>query len=373
MNLDGLIIDANMRLKNQNFRVKIAKRGGVLYLRAYLPFKSGEPGLERQDINLGLTASLTGLHLAEAEAIKIGVSVNAGIFSWEPYIKVKQPKPKHKSNNKNKTIREWVKEFEENYFNKRARTDQSELTWTKDYYNIFKKLDLEKPLTAKIIEKTILTKTQPDTRMRQRCCMVLNALCKFANLDVDVNQWSGSYSWKKVKPRYIPDDKLISSAIKNLENKNWQWAIALQATYGLRNHEIFLIDFNSLEKGNYIIKVNSGKTNFRRVCPIYPEWVEEFGLMDVRIPPINLNRSNDKLGQSVSQFFRRVLPFAAYDLRHAWAIRSLLFGLDVSLAAQMMGHSLKIHTETYQHWIDEKHYQEAFQKLMNRSDRPLPP
>lgn len=106
MNLDGLIVDANIRLKNQNLRVKIAKRGSVLYLRAYVPSKNGEPGLERQDINLGLTASLTGLHLAEAEAIKIGVSVNAGIFSWEPYIKSKKAKTHVKT--KNKTIKEWV-------------------------------------------------------------------------------------------------------------------------------------------------------------------------------------------------------------------------------------------------------------------------
>lgn len=201
--------------------------------------------------------------------------------------------------------------------------------------------------------------------MRQRSCMVLNALCRFAGLDVDVNQWAGSYSLKKTQPRIIPSDKLISTSIKNLDNPNWRWAVALLATYGLRNHEIFFVDYNSLEKGNVIIKVNAGKTNFRRVCPIYPEWVEEFDLQLIKVPEINLNRSNDKLGASVSQYFRRCLPFKAYDLRHAWAIRSLLFGLDVSLAAQMMGHSLKIHTDTYQHWINEKHYQEAFQKLMN--------
>ena len=371
MNLKGLIVDANMRLKNQNLNVKIFQKGSKLYIRGYLPIKSGEAGLERQDLSLGFTASLVGLHLAEAEAIKIAVSVNAGIFSWEPYIRTK--KTNYKPKKKNKTIKQWVEEFEENYFNKRARNDKSELTWTKDYYNIFKKLDFDKQLTAKIIEKTILTKTQPDTRMRQRCCMVLNALCKFAELDVNVNQWSGNYSLKKAKPRNIPDDKSISSAIKSVDNAEWQWAIALLATYGLRNHEIFLIDFNSLERGNYIIKVNSGKTNFRRVCPIYPEWINEFDLFNVRIPDINLNRANDKLGASVSQYFRRNLPFKAYDLRHAWAIRSLLFGLDVSLAAQMMGHSLKIHTDTYQHWINEKHYQEAFQRLMSRPDRPLPP
>lgn len=365
-NFDELIASANMRLKNQNLRIKIAKRGSTLYLRGYLPLKTGEPGLIRQNISLGITASLVGLQLAEAEAIKIAASVSAGVFSWEPYVK-KEDKSRIK------TAKDWIEEFEKDYFNKRARNGKTELTWKKDYIAIFRKLDQGKPLTIKTITKAILS-TEPDTRMRQRCCMVLNILAKFANIEIDTNQYSGNYSYKKVKPRNIPDDKLISSTIKSIDNTSWQWAIALLATYGLRNHEIFLVDFDSLAEGNYILKVNSGKTNFRRVCPIYPEWVKEFDLYNVKTPDINLNRSNDKLGHTVSQFFRRKeLPFRAYDLRHAWAIRSLLFGLDVSLAAQMMGHSLKIHTDTYQHWINEQHYQRAFEILINRNDRPLPP
>lgn len=365
-NFDELIASANTRLTNQNLKIKIAKRGSTLYLRGYLPLKTGEPGLTRQNISLGLTASLVGLQLAEAEAIKIAASVNAGVFSWEPYTKKKEEP-------KTKLAKDWIKEFEKDYFDKRARNGKSELTWKKDYISIFRKLDQNKPLTDKTIIKAILS-TEPDTRMRQRCCMVLKILSKFAGIEIDINQYSGNYSFKKVKPRNIPSDKLISSTIKDIKNEEWQWAIALLATYGLRNHEIFLIDFDSLAEGNYILKINAGKTNFRRVCPIYPEWVKEFDLYNLKVPDINLNRSNDKLGNSVSQVFRRwQLPFRAYDLRHAWAIRSILFGLDVSLAAQMMGHSLKIHTDTYQHWINEKHYQRAFEILINRPDRPLPP
>ena len=71
MNLKGLIVDANMRLKNQNLNVNIFQKGSKLYIRGYFPIKSGEAGLERQDLSLGFTASLVGLHLAEAEAIKI--------------------------------------------------------------------------------------------------------------------------------------------------------------------------------------------------------------------------------------------------------------------------------------------------------------
>jgi hypothetical protein len=49
------------------------------------------------------------------------------------------------------------------------------------------------------------------------------------------------------------------------------------------------------------------------------------------------------------------------------------FGLELTLAAQQMGHSLKVHTDVYHHWISEQHHQRAFDKLLARSDRPQAP
>ncbi|MEM9926761.1 MAG: site-specific integrase [Cyanobacteria bacterium P01_D01_bin.50] len=359
MNFEKLLQSANTRLKAQNFKIKIARRGNTLYLRGYFPSKAEKYKLERQDISLGLTASFTGLQLAESEAIKIGVAVQSHTFSWEPYLKKTSKKVE------NKTAGDWIKEFEQNYFERRARNEQSELTWKKDYLAVFNKLDGDKLLTVESIEKTIL-KVKPDTRMRQRCCMVLGALAKFAKIEIDTNYWSGNYSYKKVKPRIIPDDETILKAIESIHSQKWQWVVGILSAYGLRNHEVFLINFDSLSRGDSLLKVNKGKTGFRFVYPIYPEWFFKFDLKTVKLPDINLSRSNDKLGATVSQKFRQLnLSFRPYDLRHAWAIRSLLYGVDVSLSAQMMGHSLKIHTETYQYWINEKHYREAFKLLKN--------
>ena len=66
------------------------------------------------------------------------------------------------------------------------------------------------------------------------------------------------------------------------------------------------------------------------------------------------------IGRRVSEQFRRYnLPMTPYDLRHAWAIRTIHIGLPDSVSARMMGHSVAIHTRTYHHWITRRDQQKA--------------
>jgi integrase len=73
------------------------------------------------------------------------------------------------------------------------------------------------------------------------------------------------------------------------------------------------------------------------------------------------------------QFKKYGIPFTPYDLRHAWAIRSMEFGLALELAAQQMGHSMAIHSQTYHKWISDRHHREAFARIMQKPDRIKPP
>jgi hypothetical protein len=130
----------------------------------------------------------------------------------------------------------------------------------------------------------------------------------------------------------------------------------------------------SLSKGDYIVNVgDNSKTGARRVWPCYPEWFTEFQLQQVKLPNCNVDKSNADVGHRVSQWFRRNIPFQAYNLRHCWAVRTLEFGLDISLAAQQMGHSNQVHSDLYHHWISERHHQRAFELMMMRTERPQPP
>ncbi len=272
-----------------------------------------------------------------------------------------------------KTIATWIEEFERDYFTRRARTPKSETTWQIDYLQVFNKLPIAQPLTPDLL-RTVAVSTLPDTRVRKRYCIALGALAKFAGLQLDLKPYTGKYSPKKVSPRELPDDSTIVRWHGQIATSNdWRWAYGMLATYGLRPHELFHLDLQRLETGNFTVKVQDGKTGERIVFPLYPEWVEQFNLLEVRVPKCT-GKANKDLGNRVTHAFRRFeIPFPAYALRHCWAVRSLDFGWELSLAAKQMGHSVTVHTQTYHAWITEQQQQKMFAALLQRSDRPKAP
>lgn len=200
--------------------------------------------------------------------------------------------------------------------------------------------------------------------------MVAGALAKFAGIEFDPKPYRGNYSPSQVSPRNLPDDATIARCRETITNKSWQWVYGMMATYGLRNHECFKLD---LEAFPVVRILDDTKTGTREVWPCFPEWTEQWNLKNRILPPIQLDRSNDKIGHSVTAYLSPKLPFTPYDLRHAWAVRTLEFGWPDALSAQQMGHSLEVHNRTYQRWINVRHHQRVYDLLVNRDDRPRPP
>ena len=306
---------------------------------------------------MGIYANPAGYKRAKAEAIALGGAIATRSFSWESYLKPETIVPK--------LVRDWVKEFEQAYFNRRARTPKSETTWDKDYRLTFTRLDPSAPLTAELLLKTI-SNTQPDSRQRRRFCMALGQLAKFAEIDVDVSVLSGSYSAFNTQPRDIPEDELIEEFREQITNPAWQWVYGVIAVYGLRPHEPFNLDLERMRRFEKILTVEDGKTGYRQVWPFPLRWWEEWKLWEVQIPDVTA-KNNSGYGNRVQQYFKRAnIPFHAYDLRHAWSIRTLRLGLDLTLAARQQGHSVTIHTQIYHKWITEKVHQEAYERLMGK-------
>ncbi|AFY54409.1 hypothetical protein Riv7116_1868 [Rivularia sp. PCC 7116] len=361
--------EINQRLKDACMGVRVEQQGNTLFLRATLPPKpnSNKSKPCQQRIALGIRANKKGIKRAEGEAYKLAGLLSCKEFKWEVYLQSDPDSPPVRY------VADLVKAYEEFYFQTRQRNHKSETTWTGDYFKIFKRLPTDELLTKEVIME-VITEIAPDTKQRVRACMALQALANFAELNIDLKPFRGTYSPKRTKPRDLPDDLAIAKVFHGIKNESWQWIFGMLATYGLRNHEVFRVDFDSILKGNYIVSVGeNSKTGPRKVWPCYPEWFSEFRLNEVRLPNISLDRSNTKVGESVTQWFTHNIPFGAYNLRHCWAVRTLGFGLDVSLAAQQMGHSTKVHTEIYHHWISEQHHQRAFELMMMRENRPQPP
>jgi len=264
-----------------------------------------------------------------------------------------------------------MREFEKDYFAVRGRTPKSETTWETEYRAVFKRFEPGTKVNGEAILPIIL-ETEPNTRARARVCNACNQIAKFVNIEFDANYYRGNYSSKQVQPRDIPSDETIAQRYESINNQPWQWVYGIMACYGLRNHEVFNIDPDYLQESPGILKILEGKTEERLVFPIYPEWWEKWKLWDVKFPNVT-GKNNRALGSRVSQFFGRNELGQAYNLRHAWAIRSMLFGMDVSMAAAQMGHSVKVHSETYHQWITKDQQMRAFQILMERPDRPNAP
>lgn len=204
--------------------------------------------------------------------------------------------------------------------------------------------------------------------------MVTKSLARFADIDYDPAPYQGNYSPKRPQPRDIPPDQGIAEYWGSLQNQGWKFILGLIATYGLRPHEAFLVDFDRLASGDRVLWVMRGKTGERRVWAFHPEWFEQFNLSDPVLPAVTLDRSHSKIGHSATRHFWEVgAPFQLYDLRHAWAIRSLEYGLAPELSARQMGHSVEVHTSIYQLWIDAQLQQREYDRLIQRPDRPKPP
>jgi integrase len=350
----------NQRLKKGKIGVTVEMRGDRLSLRGTFPPKPGETGPPRQQrITLNAYANSTGLEHAEAEAKIVGGLLAQHKFDWSPYLTTKA---------RPQSIADWIGQLEQDYFSERERNDTILETWRNDYLQPFKRLPGEMLLSEEIL-KTALHETKPNSRTRRRYALAYAKLADLAGLSHGLREMVGGYSPRAVSPRSLPDDRTIATVRDTIQNESWRWAYGLQSAYGLRNHEIFFTDLLDWP----IAYVNRGKTNERYVWPLYPEWAIEWEL-NREIRPQVTGRKNGDFGNRVTHAFAREgIPFAPYNLRHCWAVRSIDFGLDVSLAAAQMGHSVKVHTGIYHLWIDRKTHERAMTILLNRSDRPLPP
>ncbi|MEH2467494.1 site-specific integrase [Nostoc sp.] len=363
--LDAVLAKINHRLKTAQIGVRVEQIDNRVFLRATLPPKPNSTKTKpyQQRIALGLYASHEGFKRAEAEARLLGGLLACKSFQWEPYLKL----PKTDAV---ETIEDLIQRFEKYYFQTRARNHQSETTWKIDYWQAFKKLPQAEILNAENILKAV-TATAPDTKTRKRTCMALGALARFAQIEINLKPYAGKYGPRRVAPRDLPTDTAIAKVFYEIESESWRWVYGMLATYGLRNHEVFRLDNAAISRGDYIINISeNSKTGSRSVWPCYPEWFEEFELENVVLPEVDLNQSNAALGHVVTNWFKRnSIPFAAYNLRHAWAIRTLILGLDISLAAQQMGHSVKTHSELYHRWISRQYHQRAFEVMASKSER----
>ena len=228
----------------------------------------------------------------------------------------------------------------------------------------------------------------PKSADRVRRIGTLKKLMICAGIDIP-NRWmerikdetSFSIVTNAINPRTIPTDAHIEAFVDAVPTRSWQVAFGLIAVYGLRPHEVFCVGEDINELG--LIQINSmkvclGKEGWRIVQPRRTDWIERWNLRGAEVPGFNPKHDAKSLGKRVSQQFARYRDQElftlwrnepkSYDIRHAYAAAlhtEAKFRQKVSIdqAADWMGHSTKVHKETYLRWLSKESAMDAARRL----------
>ena len=377
------LVDINKDLESKGINLRIEKRGKVLNIRGSLPDKKSPTLSKIQRISLKLPCDINGLEEAKKAIELIDYQLRKSQFYWSHWIKEKAI-PSKECNKLD--IGNEIESFKQIFFRDKSRSKSKagmKSTWQSAYKPYMNRLiGVSKKSSLKLDEGLlleILLSYKENSRSRQQCGIALSAFARYLNLELPENwkQLQSGYGIHESNFRKLPSDEEIINSFKLIPNPKWRFVFGLMATYGLRNHEVFFSDLSCLKKdGDQILRVfPNTKTGEHQVWPFHPEWVDLFEL-DKKTDPSDLlpsiktdlqDTTLQHIGRRVSEQFRRYkISFTPYDLRHAWAVRTILIGLPNTVAAKMMGHSVSIHTKTYHHWITRRDQQIAVDSALSR-------
>ncbi len=383
--IDRKLLQINQRFKLAQLGVQIERRGNKLNLRATLPPKPGSPRLRpsQQRLSLSLIATPDGLKKAEQEAKVLALSLMNNSFDWHEY---HYAIAGHRLSTLE--LAQQMQSFETAFFETPHRNRASTLTtWRSAYAPYLRKLEAIAQTNPSLTLPEQLCQTldsiEVNSRSREIACTALSSFAEFMKLDIAPQLKTRFRSKTRGNPddrlrniRELPDDATIVKYWETIPNPAWRSVYAIMASFGLRNHEVFYCDYDALKAGKSQVQVlGSTKTGRHEVWAFPPEWIEQFDLRSIVLPQISTDLTTTTLqsvGQRVTAQFRRYgIPFSPYDLRHAWAVRTIHLGLSDSVAAKMMGHSVAVHTRTYHQWLTHRDQQAAVDvALSRRSGQP---
>ena len=382
MNVIQEINNVNDKFATQGSKLRIEKRGEKLNIRGSLPSKDDNNNFKVQRISLGLNADISGLEAAEKKLQLINLQLELNQFNWINWASKTHKKAIHNDCEFSTKINQFEKFFFQENKNEYL-TSTRKTTWRSSYKPYLKRIlniyeSSRNPDLRNIFLKTLST-YEEGSRSRKQCATSLSVFAKFLDIKLP-EDWklnAKGYGLRKASFRDLPTDEMIENLWLKIPNKSWKFVFGLMATYGLRNHEVFFSDLSSLtNSGDKIIRVlPTTKTGEHQVWPFHPEWIEKFELFELGNNPELLPNINKDLkittlqniGKKITNQFKRYsLQIKPYDLRHAWAVRTIFYDLPDTVAARMMGHSVSLHTQTYHHWITKRDQQQAVNNALSK-------
>lgn len=356
---------ANEQLTKENVRIKIKQRNRALFLVGTLPAKpnSTKTKPHQQEISLkAKQASPENIALAMVEARMIDQALRLGRFNWEDY----SPKVYKQAH---RTIGDLIEEFNENHWLKYEKTKRREQRWNQQVVYYLQKLPSNKEPSVALF-KELIEQYPINSCTRKRLATYVIGLAKLADFSIKeleaLNRLKGNYSVKHSKPRRILTDTELLQLRASVEPGPARFVIEALILWGLRPHEIYLIDELTPDNGGLIQIREGGKSKVARmVRPLYPEYYERWQTWKGNPPG---NNRIDK-GDVITDLFRTLnLGLRPYDLRHSWAVRAMYYPkITEEQAARSMGHSLVVHQRIYEYWLTQHREKEEFLLSQNRA------
>ena len=330
---------------------------------------------------------------AVAVAKELDLKIQAGSFSWQDYPQwmPKKLRPKDKEKEEEKTIAQWIEEYEAYYWLSRDKKRYKDFkNWEKGYLRYFKKIsDWSKKPSKEIFDEAC--RSHPKSVKRNECCTRIKFLAHFCGLTkYDPQEFRLKKNQIEVKAKakreltdtevenwYKKFSEWTGQASNPSQWRLWQWMYGMQAAYGFRNHEtlnVFNLDkdcrgedgrlyfaFTNRDKNPRGIIYTEGKGVKRAAFLPHPmRWLEEFKLRDIPKEYYDFQREINKLSQfeqdkkkdnklqAYNSFLREHgFTFTAYNLRHHYNVKSHHAGLPASIIAKNLGHTLAQNTSVY--------------------------
>ena len=383
--LQNNIENINADLKYEGYRVTLQMKGKSLNIRY-----ADDSGKWRDRSPKNVEFSAHGIETARRLAFKIGNAVRDGLYT-ETWYKL-EVSGKVSDNDKPLTWQAVIEEFPNLWLKYRSgditSTDRQKAVSLKRYTTQLRLMAARNPLEpdtvfdGKAID--VLLALEPEgTDKRFRIRETLSIVCTIYSIPFNFKNIG-----KRPKPerREIPSDDLILATYQSFNAildhprsqsatvLGYRWLFAVLATYGLRPQELFAIDLSKSFKAekSYWLYLDESltdglKTGDRWVAPIFADWVELFDLPNAMYPPLTSKTLNRKVS-AISDYFRsHKFPLTPYSLRHAYAIRGRILGIELMDMAASMGHDIAMHVKIYQRWIGVHERIKSIESALDRN------
>lgn len=150
-------------------------------------------------------------------------------------------------------------------------------------------------------------------------------------------------------------------------------ALDLALHTGLRKHEQFLLTWDKIDLDRGILTVPSNTKTGRRFLPINSvcrRAIEELHVLSAGSPRV-VQGSDQWMGSRFRKWVAqaKVMNFRWHDLRHTFASRLVMAGVDLRQVQEFMGHSSIVTTMRYAH-LSPEHGKAAIEKLVATAAAP---